>query len=263
MEQQLHILNGDAMLHGFNNTGLDGDVLVWREILSEGPVIEDISSAKFWEMRGKWISESFNEPAESYQTKVIDEIGKLSCPYSHITLWFEFDLHCQVNLLGVLNLLRLQSNLNEQAIYLVCPAEYPGKPDFKGLGELTGSELDYLYDSIRVQLTDYDLTLAAEAWTAYCTGEAAKIEAFIKGTTFWANLPLLKRALEAHLKRLQINSVGLNYIEQQLINIYNSGKTDKPDIYAAFWAQNSIYGMGDAAINLYLNSLQQKGLISF
>ncbi|MCC8410734.1 DUF1835 domain-containing protein [Mucilaginibacter sp. UR6-1] len=263
MEKQLHILNGDAMLHGFNGTGLGGDVLVWREILSEGPVTEDISSAAFWEARGKWISESFNEPAESYKIKVIDEIGKLSCPYSQITLWFEFDLHCQINLLGALNLLRLQSNLSEPAIYLVCPAEYPGKPDFKGLGELNGSELDYLYDSIRVQLTDYDLTLAAEAWAAYCTAEAEKIEAFITGTPFWANLPLLKPSFEAHLKRLQTNSRGLNYIEQQLLDIYNSGKTTKPDIYAAFWAQNNIYGLGDTAIDLYLNKLQQKGLISF
>ncbi|MBE9585718.1 DUF1835 domain-containing protein [Mucilaginibacter sp. JRF] len=262
MEQQVHILNGDAMLHGFNQTGLDGDVLVWREMLSEGPLVEDISSAAFWELRTKWISDTFEEHAGDYQTKVVDEIGKLSCPYKQITLWFEFDLHCQVNLLGVLNLLRLQSNLNEPDIYLVCPAEYPGKPDFRGLGELNGSELDYLYDSIRVQLSDYDLTLAAEAWAAYCTADITKIEAFINSTPFWANLPLLKPALEAHLKRLQTNEQDLNYIEQQLLNIYNSGKTCKTDIYTAFWADNGIYGFGDTTIDQYLNTLQQKGLIS-
>lgn len=262
MEKQLHILNGDAMLHGFNGTGLDGDVLIWREILAEGPVIEDISSARFWELRSAWISTQFNAPADEYQTKVIDEIAKLSCPYNEITLWFEFDLHCQVNLLGILNLLRLHADLNEQSIYLVCPAEYPGKPEFKGLGELSGTELDYLYDNIRVQLTGYNMTLAAEAWTAYCTGETAKIEAFITGTPFWANMTLLKPALEAHLKRLKTNDQGLNYIEEQLLLIYNKGVTDRAAIYQAFWADNGIYGMGDSAIDVYLKNLQNKGLIS-
>lgn len=251
------------MLHGFNGTGLDGDVLVWREILSEGPVIEDISSARFWELRSAWIYTQFNAPSEEYQTKIIDEVAKLSFPYAEITLWFEYDLHCQVNLLGILNLLRLHADLNEQNIYLVCPSEYPGKPDFKGLGELNGTELDYLYDNTRLQLTEYDMTLAAEAWTAYCTSDAPKIEVFIENTPFWANMSLLKPAFEAHLKRLQTNEQGLNYIEQQLLRIYNSGITDNAGIYKAFWANNDIYGMGDSAIDLYLKNLQHKGLISF
>lgn len=262
MEQQLHILNGDAMLHGFNGTGLNGDVLIWREILSEGPVVEDISSARFWELRSAWISTQFNAPADEYQTKVIDEVAKLGCPYNMITLWFEFDLHCQINLLGILNLLRLQADLDEREFYLVCPAEYPGKPEFRGLGELNGIELNFLYDSISVQLSDYDFTLAAEAWTAYCSGEIEKIEAFIQNTTFWANLPLLRPAFEAHIKRLQTNQQGLNFIEQQLLDIYNTGKTARNDIYHAFWASNSIYGMGNSAIDVYLDSLVKKGLIN-
>jgi hypothetical protein len=34
----LHVLNGDATLFKFKKTGLPGDIVVWREVLSEGPI---------------------------------------------------------------------------------------------------------------------------------------------------------------------------------------------------------------------------------
>jgi hypothetical protein len=48
MKEILHILNGDATLSSFEQTGLDGDIMVWREVLSEGPVEENIASGTFW-----------------------------------------------------------------------------------------------------------------------------------------------------------------------------------------------------------------------
>ena len=89
MSSILHILNGDSTAYSFKDTGLDGDILVWREVLSQGPLIEDISSAKFWEKRSEWISKSFDETRENYRKKVIEPLGKLSNIYEEITLWFE------------------------------------------------------------------------------------------------------------------------------------------------------------------------------
>ena len=37
----LHILNGDSTRYGFEQTGIEGDIMVWREVLSEGPVEEN------------------------------------------------------------------------------------------------------------------------------------------------------------------------------------------------------------------------------
>ena len=91
----LHILNGDATLQAFEQTGLEGDTMIWREVLSEGPLEESISSGSFWKIRSEWICETFKETPGNYQEKVIDQLDKLSEHYDEINLWFEFDLHCR------------------------------------------------------------------------------------------------------------------------------------------------------------------------
>jgi hypothetical protein len=258
----LHILNGDSTLQGFEQTGLEGDTMVWHEVLSEGPLEENISSGSFWKTRSDWICETFKETPRGYQEKMIDQLDKLSEPYDEINLWFEFDLHCQVNLLGVMNLLQQKADLSLPAIYLICPAEFPGKENFMGMGELTGEELEYLYDNIRMQLSDIDFILAAEAWRIYVGHDIEKLKDHLNKTEFWANLHSLKPALEAQLKRLQINETGLNYVEQKLLDIYNYGIKTKHEIYLRFWQTEKIYGMGDMEIDIYLQRLKDKGLIN-
>lgn len=256
----LHILNGDATLHGFQHSGLDGDTLVWREVLSEGPLTEDIGSAAFWETRAEWISKSFNATPDQYQQGIVDQLGKLNEPYDQICLWFEFDLNCQVNMLGAMVLLEKHVDLSEPVISLVCPDSYPGVADFRGMGQLNGDQLADLYDD-RHQLSPYDFDLAAEAWQLYVSGDAAALQKWIDETPFWGALHLLKPALEAHLKRLVVNSDGLNYIEQELVKAHQAGAKTRHELYAAFWKNNAIYGMGDAEINLYINKLQGRDLI--
>src|ERR1700733_12383061 len=108
----LHILNGDSTAISFEETGLDGDILVWREVFSEGPVEEDVTSASFWRNRSEWICKGVNETPENYQHNVLDQLAKLEGSYDEINLWFEFDLHCQANLLGVMNYLKQKTDLS-------------------------------------------------------------------------------------------------------------------------------------------------------
>ncbi|WDF55524.1 DUF1835 domain-containing protein [Mucilaginibacter sp. KACC 22063] len=256
----LHILNGDATLNSFNETGLDGDALVWREVLSEGPLTKKIDKA-FWEQRAAWISKTFNDTPEHYMQWVVGELEKLNNDYEEINLWFEFDLHCQVNLLGVMQLLKQQTDLTVPNVFLICPESYPGMEDFRGMGQLNGSQLEDVFDD-RVQLTEYDFTLADEAWNIYVSGDKAAIASWVESVPFWGSLSLLKPAMQAHLKRLETNENGLNYIEQKLLKIYHTGKTSRSDIHQQFWADDKIYGMGDAELNIYLNRLAEKGLAS-
>jgi len=261
MNSILHILNGDSTAYSFKDTGLDGDILVWREVLSEGPLRADISSSEFWRTRAKWISETFNAPIDEYMHNVVDQLGKLNDNYSEINLWFEFDLHCQVNMLGVLALLQKRTDLSPPNIYLICPDSFPGKEDFRGMGELNAKELEYLYDNIRVQLNEIDFAIATEEWKEFITGNPKTLWEDLQLTTFWSNMHALKPAMEAHLKKIEVNTAGLNYIEQTLLDIYNSGIKTKHAIYQAFWKNEKIYGMGDTEIDIYLRSLADKNLI--
>jgi len=258
----LHILNGDSTAHGFRDTGLDGDILVWRDILSQGPLIEDISSADFWKLREKWICDTFNEVADDYDKTVVTPLEKLAEPYEEINLWFEFDLHCQANMLGVMELLAKNTNLSPPKIYLICPGSFPGKPDFKGMGELNAKELEYLFDNIREELGEPDFAIAAEAWKLYVSRDAERLKKWLNETTFWGSLHCLKPAMEANVKRLRTNADGLNYIEQSLLDIYNYGYKTKNEIYYRFWDTEKIYGMGDLEIDMYLKTLIDKGLVA-
>jgi hypothetical protein len=260
MSNILHILNGDAALHGFNQTGLAGDVMVWREVLSEGPLQQNISSGSFWNTRAKWISETFNELPEVYQHKVIDELGKLNGEYDEINLWFEFDLHCQVNLLGVLQMLNQKTDMSAPAVYLICLADCVQFNNAKGLGELNGSQFEELFDA-REHLNEWEFELANEAWQLYVNGDAAELEKWLNENTFWGGVHLLKPALQAHIKRLHPSTVGLSYIEQKLLDIYNSGAKTRQQIYLAFWQTETIFGMGDTEIDIYLKRLGEKQLM--
>jgi len=261
MEDILHILNGDATLSGFEETGLDGDIMVWREVLSEGPLEENIASGSFWKKRSDWIGKSFGEGPDDYEEKVINQLSRLSEPYKEFNLWFEFDLHCQINMLGVIMMLSKMTDLSSPAIYLICPEEVAGVEDFRGMGELNGEQLEYLYDNNRVQLGEPDFFVAAEVWKIYTHNKAAELKKYLAENNYWGNLHCLKNALQAHLKRLELNKDGLNYIEQQLLDIYNSGIKDRLGIYKAFWQDEKIFGMGDMEIDIYLNRLMQSGKI--
>ncbi len=261
MNSILHILNGDATAYSFEETGLEGDILVWREILSQGPLLEDISSADFWNIRSEWIRQTFNDTSDNYRGKVVNPLEKLSEPYDEINLWFEFDLHCQANMLGVLALLSKKTDLSAPAIYLVCPEEYPGVEDFRGMGQLNSEQLEDLYDD-RMRLNEWEFTLASQAWKLYVNGDDTSLEKWLDENTFWGNLPSLKAALQAYLKRIRFNNNGLNYIEQKLLDIYNGGITSRLEIYDAFWQTEKIYGMGDAEIDIYLKRLVDKKMIS-
>ncbi|GAB3920122.1 DUF1835 domain-containing protein [Mucilaginibacter myungsuensis] len=253
----LHILNGDSTLYSFKQTDIDGDTMVWREVLSQGPLSTKITSADFWRTRAEFIRDVFK--ADTYQQDMIDQLAMLSEAYDEVNLWFEFDLHCQVNMLGVMNYFNQLSSLSSPAICLICPAEYPNKPDFRGMGELNGEELEYLYDNIRVQLSEADFVIAAEAWELYVNGNAADLQRYLNTNTFWGSLHCLKDALAAQLKRLQTNALGLNYIEQQLLHIYNSGITDRGELYRTFWNTEKIYGFGDTELDIYMEGLRGKG----
>ena len=261
MSTILHVLNGDSTAHSFERTGLEGDLLVWREILSQGPAAENISSADFWKAREAWICKTFKDTPEHYQEYVVNPLEKLNEPYEEINFWFEFDLHCQANLLGVMAMLSENTDLSPPAVYLICPGDFPGKSDFRGMGELTGEELEYLFDNIRLQLSEADFEIACEAWKPYVENDADQIEKWIDDNTFWGSLHFLKPALQAHLQRLRVNKNGLNAIEQKLLDIYNSGIKNKHAVYQAFWQTEKIYGMGDLEIDLYLKKLTDKQLI--
>lgn len=252
---KLHILNGDATYQVFKQTGLTGEVIIWREILSDGPVSED----DLWQTRAKWINENFGEPEENYFANFVEPLNQLKSwqNYQEINLWFEFDLVCQINLCCVLSLLS-DNGVSPNLIKLICSDKIDGVANFRGLGELNPIQLSNLYAD-RLTITPSDLLLAKRSWSLYVENDAAKIQSLCEQD--FRNLTLLKKALQIHLKRLKKDKSGLNFIEQKLVELAKISQT-KAAIYQKFWATEPELGMGDAQVYIILKKLQQEGFIT-
>ena len=208
----LHILNGDATNFKFQQTGLPGDVIVWREVLSEGPADKIETYHDFFYNRSKWIRSTYNTDFTDYNQKVIYEFNKIkNCVrYDEVILWFEYDLFCQINLIFLLDYLN-KRKLTNTVISLICPASHQNHPDFRGIGQLTPQELSGLIFD-KVALTQDDLNLASTAWLAYSKGEKANIEEVLNFD--FGQLDKLKPALQAHLDRFPDEETGLNFGKQ-------------------------------------------------
>jgi hypothetical protein len=250
----LHIINGEATLYVFKQTQIVGDVLIWNEILSEGPV----SKTNLWELRADWMLKSFNEPKANYSQKVVKEAEKLENleEYNEVILWFEFDLVCQINLTYILSVLykNYQSAL---PIYLICADKIEGVPNFRGLGQLNADQLLKLYPT-KVRLQKTDLAFAADVWNIYVSNDYEQIKEFLNSD--FGNLPLLRKAIGAHLSRFAKESNGLNYIEETLLSLIATGIRTRDQLYELFWKQEPIFGITDLQLGLILNKLKERGL---
>ncbi len=98
---QLHILNGSEMLSHFQINYPDKTKIYtsFNEAMCWGDVSEDIFSKEFIRLR----SRSLNTIADEYKKTVIVPLSSLfSKDELVITLWFDSDMFCQINLLTLL-----------------------------------------------------------------------------------------------------------------------------------------------------------------
>lgn len=94
MLKQYHILNGDCLFKIFPKN-LQGEIIIWREALIDGPVSRD----NFFQDRERFISENYSAEG-NYSEMVLKEFEKISniSENEKVFLWFEEDAFCQVNL---------------------------------------------------------------------------------------------------------------------------------------------------------------------
>ena len=117
--------------------------------------------------------------------------------HEEIVLWFEHDLFCQVHLVYLLDWFASQ-NLRETKLSLICINEFPGKEDFRGLGELSADELTSLFPARR-EVTPEQYATAKAAWRSYSADNPTAVSKFLQTDT--NALPFLDAALRAHLSR--------------------------------------------------------------
>jgi hypothetical protein len=209
----LHITNGSALTEYLRELDFKDEILTWQEMLCEGPTIPKIDSVAFFELRSEFLKDYYD--IEVDEDELQKELSKLdnASKYDEIHLWFEYDLFCHINLLGVLNLLH-QKEIRKP-LYLICSGRVEGEKNLKGLGELTQTQLLDHYDK-RIKLNNEDIELAITLWRTYCGKDHNILKPYIvKESSF----KYMSSCLKAHLKRFPHQKSGLSVLEDNILRL--------------------------------------------
>jgi hypothetical protein len=249
----LHIHNGDSSAKTAKESSIPGEHLAFRESLITGPAPADASVDEWRRIRAQHLSESYGIDLEECGRSLLDQEIKLASAsdYDEVVLWFEHDLFCQINLLYLLNWFA-QRELGKTKLSLICIGEFPGKQNFRGLGELNAEEMASLFPD-RQEVTSAQMKLGEVAWQAYCSPDPTGIKEVVDSDT--SLLPFLGSALQAHLRRFPSTLNGLGRIEETALKLIKDGARTFIELFPQFVDAEPVYGLGDAQLWLALKQV--------
>jgi hypothetical protein len=114
----LHILNGQAMFHFFKKTKfLEHELMIpFNEAMCYGKTCNDLFSNEFTEIRAK----VHHVTPVQYSEHVLKPLEPLfSEKFTHIVLWFDADMFCQINILTLLAWLDQAEHTEAVDLYIV------------------------------------------------------------------------------------------------------------------------------------------------
>lgn len=236
---QCHILNGDALKSQFPNA-IDGEIIVFRECLVEGPV-SDENIDEFFNQRADFLSLHYGSSVDEYREKVFLELSRLkTIDCQRINLWFEDDLFCQSNLWFLLHYIYRYTDHRD--LHLVRPKSH----NRFGFGGLSEEELINAFQS-SIPLDDGEKL--SELWIAYCQNDFEQLRAISNDYAFM--IP----AVQAHIDRQQDgNNIGRPMESLQKI-VSKVGDADFATVFKLFSERESIYGFGDLQVKRLLQEL--------
>jgi hypothetical protein len=215
----LHVANGTSTTMTIEAAGLPGATSIWADPLHDGPV-PDLTDDELLDVRARFLSDgSLTETVDGLRNwrRVIADHDA----YDELVLWFEHDLFDQLNLVQVLTFIH-DALPAAKTVSLICVDSFPGRPSFKGLGELTAAELAPLLE-VRQRVTDAQYEVAARAWDAFRQPTPETLDAFRREAT--PALPFLPSALSRFLEEYPWARDGLSRHERRLLQLAAEGPT--------------------------------------
>ncbi len=249
----LHITNGDDLTDKLQELKIPGDVIVWREMLCEGPTVQEVGNENFLRIRKNFLWENYKISEEEYQDKFIDELDKLAAinGYDEVILWFEFDLFSHMNMLAVISFLK--QNRKKNPLYLVCSGRLKGEHELAPLSELSIKQLQRHYDC-KIPLTEDDLHMAELIWELYCSKNPMRLKSKIKKTS---NFEYLSSCIRAHIERFPNAKSGLNSLEINVLKLIQKHEITSLHHLLGYALQyQGYYGYGDIQMKRVIEKLK-------
>ncbi|GFZ98015.1 hypothetical protein GCM10008018_50380 [Paenibacillus marchantiophytorum] len=244
MPRILHIVNGDAFGNKLRASGIDGDILVWRESLYEGPIGMRMSDSALLPLRAAYMNQRHGIPEALFSATAKQQeeaLDALSAETDEVVLWFEHDLYDQLMLCYLLSRLHDRANRPFQ-LSVLSLGEFPGIDIFYGLGQLSTDQIASLHRTW-VPVEVGQLRLAHQVWTAVSAAEPYLLASLMEEDL--SLLPFLIKALQANYDRYPSMYNGLNAIQQLILSRLK--ESDRPilPLFQQISDELSGYGLGD------------------
>ncbi|HAX71987.1 MAG TPA: hypothetical protein DCY20_00530 [Firmicutes bacterium] len=195
------IVNGECLKDYFlSQQVVYDDVLSVNELFVEGPLQSEIFSRAFMNERKHYLHETYEIPLSLIDEKSSDLLAITSLGAQPITLWFDEDVFCQINLLVVLAYFSQRQIINQLTVKLIPQQFYHvisvDDEQIMSVHDINIAQADMIYQDVLVN-KQYEKLLTYN-----------EIELF-------RQLPALKEALRWYIKLQQMNNELVDYIEAQ------------------------------------------------
>ncbi len=248
MTDTLHITSGDIAGACLAKAGLPGDVLVWHDILYDGPRNPGWPDEENLALRALFL--------EEFTAGGLDRVHVLETLHrqyrrlaeapndENIVLWFDACLFDQSMLAHVLTCLRHKDILN---VELLCVDRFPGIEPFNGLGQLLPEQLAPLYGG-RLPLSREQFSFAVLVDAAFATRDRAMLTQLSLMQA--APLPWVPAAAARWLEELPDPASGLGRLEHLALAAICSGCETPAKIFASvagadtppqFWGDTTLW----------------------
>lgn len=244
----LHIVNGDFVGDKLKQGIVQGDVLVWREIYTAGPIFMDPAAQEKRQLRAEVLQATLGIPAEEYMKGCEEQERMLSGfhKYDEVVLWFEHDLFDQSMLAYLLHWFS-NRKLGSTKLSLLCIGEFPGIELFHGLGQLTAEQLQTLSGTWQNIGTE-ELQLGSRLWQAYASPDPRQLAQLLEESKPELSKSAFSFAYDAfklHLSRLPSVYNGLGIVEQTTLEAAAGGADTPLKLFRQVTDALHQLGMGD------------------
>ncbi|MGI9056072.1 MAG: DUF1835 domain-containing protein [Pyrinomonadaceae bacterium] len=237
-----HVLPGDSLVETFENTNIEGEIIVCRECLMEGDLTAK-NLEEFWKIRENYLTKNFPQKEKFYAENVRGEFEKLLAvsPFDEINLWFEYELFCQTNLWFCLSLL----SGKDVEIYRVAPVVRNENDLWKGFGGLNANDLEKCFEQ-RSNLSKEDVEFGRWLWKTFTFKDFEKCSDFDFEKI--EKFPHLKDVVEAAV-------VIETRPKKRIREIVSEGETDFGKVFQKFAETEGVYGFGDLQVKKIYDSI--------
>ena len=238
--------------------GVPGTYSIWAAPLHNGPVPGGLTDAELIDVRRQYHSSNAGGTESGWRDPVNDmrrwrDVIAGHQSYDELVLWFEHDLFDQLNLIQLLAWIHEHVPVRKP-VSLICIGSFPGRPDFKGLGELTAGELAPLFET-RLPVTDGQYALAGRAWDAFRQPTPEAIDTLRREET--AALPYLAEALTRFLQEYPWTGDGLSRTERRLLRLASEGSISLGKAFAQMGQDDRFFTITDLALLTTVNEMSR------